>query len=516
MSEYKEDDKFVRLREQAEELIKQGQANFSPESAENIRDLIQELKVHQAELEIQNQELGRAQQENARLQREYQDLYEFAPSGYLTLSPKGIITRANLTAVSLLGTNRRLLLKSSFIPFITSDSVQAYRFARQKSIESGDKQSVELQLQIGSQGLKWVLVDIDVEKDDQDCLLQLRMNLVDITQRKQAEEDLRQSENYYRTIFETSGTAMFIIKEDTTISHVNSNFQTLTGYSRQELEGKRSWTEFVHPDDLDWMKDKHYLRRYDPDNAPRQYEFRMIDRHGEERNVLASVDMIPGTNQSIGSGIDITERKQLEDEVKEMRLFLGATLDSLSYHVAVLDQQGEIVLVNRPWSDFAKDNGISVEQVSEGTNYIAVCSQATGENSEGAVSFAEAIRTVISGESDLYNMEYPCHSPDKQRWFVGRVSPFPEAPPRRVVASHEDITQRKLVEEATFQQQLVETKLRKLAQNLISFTPLENIAEMVLSAGKELTESHYGYVGSIDSTSGNLEAHTFTRTIWET
>ena len=139
------------------------------------------------------------------------------------------------------------------------------------------------------------------------------------TREKQAaEKALRQSVNLYRAIFATSGTAMFIIEEDTTISLANTNFEKLSGYSREELEDNKSWTEFVHPDDVEWMKKKHYLRRQDPYAAPRQYEFRFITRHEEERNVLLAVDMIFGTNRSIASCIDITERKQTEEKLKEM------------------------------------------------------------------------------------------------------------------------------------------------------------------------------------------------------
>ena len=338
----------------------------------------------------------------------------------------------------------------------------------------------------------------------------------DIIQRKWAEENLVLSENYYRTLFETSGSAMFIIEEDTTISHVNSNFEALSGYSKQEIKGKKSWTDFAHPDDVEWLKEKHYLRRQDPDSAPRKYEFRFINRNCEERNILASVDIIPGTNRSIASCVDLTDRKQIEEKNKEMRLFLESTLDSLSSHVAVLDPQGEIIIVNQSWRDFAAENGVSSEHVSEGVNYLSVCANAIGENSEEAVSFAEGIRTVISGESDSFSMEYPCHSPNERRWFVGTVTPFLEVPPRRVVVSHENISQRKQAEESTRQQQLVETRLREVAQKLISFTSMGELSEMVLDAGKELTESHYGYAGSIDSTTGNLVAHTFTRTIWQT
>ncbi|MBS0014325.1 MAG: PAS domain S-box protein, partial [Desulfobacterales bacterium] len=138
----------------------------------------------------------------------------------------------------------------------------------------------------------------------------------EIVERKRAEEALRLSENYYRAIFETSGTAMFIIEEDTAISLVNSNFEELSGYSKQEVEGKKFWTEFIQSDDLARMKKNHYLRRQNPEAAPRHYEFRFINRRNEKRDILVSVDMISGTNRSIASCIDITDRKQAEEALR--------------------------------------------------------------------------------------------------------------------------------------------------------------------------------------------------------
>ena len=73
----------------------------------------------------------------------------------------------------------------------------------------------------------------------------------------------------------------------------------------------------IHPDDVGWLLKKYYLYRQDPGSAPRQYEFRIITRHDEERNILASVDMIPETNRYVASGIDITGRKQLEEEFRD-------------------------------------------------------------------------------------------------------------------------------------------------------------------------------------------------------
>ena len=156
--------------------------------------------------------------------------------------------------------------------------------------------------------------------DEQGEVVKLVEQLRDITSRKRAEEALQQSREYYRTIFETTGAAQVIIEEDTTISLANSRFEELTGYSREEIEGKKTWTEFVHPDDLEWMKVQHHLRRRDPGAAAKEYECRFIDAQGGIRHVLLSVDLIPNTTQSVASLLDITERKRNEEMLKHLSL----------------------------------------------------------------------------------------------------------------------------------------------------------------------------------------------------
>jgi len=147
--------------------------------------------------------------------------------------------------------------------------------------------------------------------------------------------------------------------------------------------------------------------------------------------------------------IDLEEdRVRAEAALHDSERFLRSTLDGLAAHIAVLDQSGEIVLVNRAWREFAEANGIAEGYVSEGINYITVCSEATGEYTEGARDFAQRIREVISGEREFFSLEYPCPSPDQERWFAGRVTPFFDTPQRRVVVSHWEITDRKLAERA--------------------------------------------------------------------
>lgn len=133
-----------------------------------------------------------------------------------------------------------------------------------------------------------------------------------------------------------------------------------------------------------------------------------------------------------------------------------STLDSVSAEIAVLDRDGTITAVNRPWCRFAEENSIvpgqSVPGTEVGANYLAVCGAASAEVQVAC----EGIRAVLEGHFADFKLEYPCHSPDQQRWFSMNVTPLGE-PKRGAVVVHTDITHRKRAEEKD-QQQLKELR----------------------------------------------------------
>jgi hypothetical protein len=118
----------------------------------------------------------------------------------------------------------------------------------------------------------------------------------------------------------------------------------------------------------------------------------------------------------------------------------AAFLDELPEEAAVVEGSGTIVAVNEAWRRFAKDNGADPGEVSEGANYLGVCAGARGELSEYARSFAEGLRSVLRGTEERFALEYPCHSPQEKRWFVGSVGRLADGDAPLALVAHENVT----------------------------------------------------------------------------
>ncbi len=162
----------------------------------------------------------------------------------------------------------------------------------------------------------------------------------DITGQKMAAEELKRSENLYRTVFETTGAATILIGPDTIVLRANASFEKLTGIPRQELENNLSWTTFIDPEDVGRMKEYHYARRRDPADIPTVYECRLIDAGKQVHSCYVYVDVIPGTKNSIASLIDITPVKRAEEALRQanrkLNLLTGITRHDIENQLMVL------------------------------------------------------------------------------------------------------------------------------------------------------------------------------------
>lgn len=128
---------------------------------------------------------------------------------------------------------------------------------------------------------------------------------------------------------------------------------------------------------------------------------------------------------------------------------LGSTvLNSLSAHIAIVDEQGVILETNRAWQAFAAEEKVAKPIDFIGVNYLAVCDATQGEETMHAQAVAAGIRAVIRGELEEFLHDYPCHAPTAPHWYYMRAIRMESAGAIRVVVSHEEITELKLAEEA--------------------------------------------------------------------
>jgi PAS domain S-box-containing protein len=178
------------LRERAENAIPM-QDITKTLSPDEVQQALHELRVHQIELEMQNEELRRTQTDLEASRERYFDLYDLAPVGYFTLSEEGLILEANLKVAKLLGVERSTLVKLPLSHFILPEDQDIYyRYRKQFSASCG--QGCELRLTRHGGAQFWVRLEVTASEDG-DGNPVYRAAMIDITERRQMEEELRAS-----------------------------------------------------------------------------------------------------------------------------------------------------------------------------------------------------------------------------------------------------------------------------------------------------------------------------------
>jgi PAS domain S-box-containing protein len=179
------------LRRRAEQSVRDGPSQIAAPAALSMDDAhkaLHELHVHQFELEMQNEELRRAQLELDGLRARYFDLYNLAPVGYFTVNERGRMAEVNTTAASMLGEPRDELMGRLLTRFISNDDQDTYHHLRQHLLDTGQRQSCELQMVRHDGHVFWAHLDAGVEPSG-NGLRMLRIAMGDVSLRKGAEAD---------------------------------------------------------------------------------------------------------------------------------------------------------------------------------------------------------------------------------------------------------------------------------------------------------------------------------------
>jgi PAS domain S-box-containing protein len=445
-----------RAEEKAAAMQAQDLESLSPEEAAH---LVHELRVHQIELEMQNEELRRTQQELEASRARYFDLYDLAPVGYVTLSQQGTILEANLTAATLLRVSRGALVNRQLTAFILPADQDIYYRHRKQLFEKGQPQVCELGMVRPDNTPFWVLLDATVAQDEATGAPLCRVTLSDITERKQAEEALRDSEERFRFLTEQSLMGIHIIQNGK-VSYANKASSEMCGYSIDEITNweRNGFARVIHPDDLPVVMEQARRKQAGEKGTVIKYQWRMIAKSGEVKWIesWSKTIMIANAPADFATMIDITERKGTEEALRtsQERLFLateGAGLGIWNWNIVT----GELI-----WNDKCKAfSGIRLDETMSYQRFVDALHPDDREKTDRAVKDA-------LGTHNDYDIEYrSLWSDGSIHWLAAKGRGYYDATGKavRMEGVVLDITESKRAEKAM---QESEGHYRLLAENL--------------------------------------------------
>ncbi|MFO7559403.1 MAG: sigma 54-interacting transcriptional regulator [Desulfobacterales bacterium] len=336
------------MRRQAEAIARE-QASLSTEnlgalSSEETRQMLNELRVHQIEVEMQNEELRRVLAEVDAERARYFDLYDLAPVGYCTVSEKGLILEVNLTAATLLGAARNTLLKQPISRFIHKKDQDIYYLHRKQLFETGEPQVRELRMVSQDGKSFWARLEATVVQNTDDGPL-YRVVMSDITESKRTEAALRESEANLLEAQKIARMGRWELDLSTGLLLWSDGIFTLFEVSRETFAASyEAFMDFVHPDDRA-LVDQAYRKSVES-KEPYEIEHRLRMKDGRIKWVSeigrTEYDDAGNPIRSVGIVQDITERhmvatyREMGREVLQILNEPGDMHDSIQRVITVL------------------------------------------------------------------------------------------------------------------------------------------------------------------------------------
>jgi len=336
-----------KLRQKAEELLKTttppGNISTPNLSESDMFKLVHELQVHQVELEMQHDELRHAWAVGQIAVDKYTQLYDFAPTGYFSLSKEGRIVEINFSASQMLGKERLRLINSSFSFFLTDGAKPVFKLFFENILTNKTKETCELTLTINDNSPLHIQLTGRLTEEEDQCLV----SMIDIPERFVLENAVKEREKKYRTIFTTGRDALFLIDPKTgAILDVNDAACNLYGYSLEELK-KLSNTDLsfepaatkIATINLEERIELRYHKKKDGKVFPVDISSTLL-MMDEKEVILAAIR-------------DITDHQAAEDALKESEGRFKSLFERHSANMFLIDpESGQIINANHAASVF--------------------------------------------------------------------------------------------------------------------------------------------------------------------
>lgn len=225
-----ESDQNGNPRRQGEERLKAGKiypVGYKTADGVDAMSLVHELRVHQIELEMQNEELKRAKLETEDALTKYSDLYDFAPIGLFTIDLQGWIKEVNLAGAELLGVERCNLMKNRFRLFVEPNDCPCFDDFCKSAFETSIKQTCELNLLKDGKPVVYARIEGIVAEESSPKGRQCHFAVIEINDRKYAEEKLAQQSAVLKAVLENSNVSIFSVDRKYHYTSFNSRHATV-------------------------------------------------------------------------------------------------------------------------------------------------------------------------------------------------------------------------------------------------------------------------------------------------
>lgn len=427
-------EKLTEFRQRAEKRLRKLNMELLQKlSYEDAERLIQEFQMHQIELEMQNEELRRAQEELEASRNKYSDLYDFAPIGYFTFDHNGLILDVNRTGADLLWAERGSLIKKSFTQFIHKDDQEIFYRHSRKVREEKNRLSCEIRMKNKSGTQFDVRMESIAIMDRAGTYSQLRSAVSDITEGKLAEKAMRESEEKYRTLFESATDAIYLIDPETQrILDCNRKASEVIGYSLREL--KAMTVAELHPAEEQAVVSKIFHKIAKLKSLSGISGIHHLRKNGEllPIEINATTIELAGKRYSLAIFRDVTDRKNIEYALRESEERYRR-LSQAAFEGIIIHDGGDILDINRT---FAKMFGFKTSEVL-GTNWLNLFAPGSRETALRYITtgYKKPFEAIgLKKDGSLFNMEIR----ERSIYYQGRKSS---------VAVVRDISERKQAEE---------------------------------------------------------------------
>ena len=447
-------DSNERLRQRALKLLGASRADVSSLSPVEVAELVYELRIHYIELERQNEELREAQVKLAEVRDRYEDLYEYAPVGYMTIDHDGAVVSANLTAATLLGVERDSLPGKRFADFVDAACRDVLSLHYRGVFQESFKQTCELKLrpavgediyvQIESRAMgeaneisrcRTTITDITELRKTRDQLQLLNESLEElvrnrthqlqainaqlrqeIARRHASTEALRREKDFNETLVNTARIIILVLDEEGRIVSFNRYMEELSGYKLEEVRGKDWFSTFIPESERGAI-----MTLFDEAIGGTRVRGRtnaIATRDGSEREIeWHDSELKDADGKFLGllcAGQDVTERISLEEQ-----LLTIAEREQQRIGAHIHDDLGQELVASRLAVDTlveglrAEDSG-EVERAAAIGSALARSSRKLRELSRGLIRSSVTAEGLFSALDDLCGQlsaleEIHCH-----------------------------------------------------------------------------------------------------------